>query len=127
MRESFSYYIDLIPKLKLQSNKEGSIEFYKASITFGFNSFILSSDTKYAVPFPASAALLINSLLQSVPIPKVNNYVELLSLQFYIINSTISSLLSTSPSVSKKILFFSFSKRLIENACISGSRISVPP
>jgi hypothetical protein len=38
MLEIFSYYIDLIPKkLKLQSNKEGSIEFYNASITFGFN------------------------------------------------------------------------------------------
>ncbi len=73
---TFSYLIDLIPKLKLQSNKEGSIEFYNASITFGFNSFKLSSDIKYAVPFPALAALLIKSLLHPVPIPNVNNYVE---------------------------------------------------
>jgi hypothetical protein len=79
MRGNFCYYIDLIPKLKFQSNKKDSIEFYNDSITYGFNSFKLSSDTKYAVPFPASAALLIKSLLHPVPIPNVNNYVEFLS------------------------------------------------
>ncbi len=57
MLEIFSRYIDLIPKkLKLQSNNEGSIEFYNASITLGFNSFKLSVDIKYALPFPNYAA-----------------------------------------------------------------------
>jgi hypothetical protein len=57
MLEIFFYYIDLIPKkLKLQSNNEGSIEFYNASITLGFNSFKLSVDIKYAFPFPNYAA-----------------------------------------------------------------------
>jgi hypothetical protein len=69
----YIYYVDLIPKLKLQFNKECSIEFYNASIIFCFNSSKLSLDTKYAVSFPALAALLIKSLLQSIP--NVNNYV----------------------------------------------------
>jgi hypothetical protein len=72
----YSFYIDLTPKLKLQSNIEGSVEFYNASITFGFNSFKLSSETKYASPFPTLAALLIKSLLHPEPIPNVNNFVE---------------------------------------------------
>ena len=75
IRRFYSFSIDLIPKLKLQSDKHGSLEIYNASITFVFNSFKLSSDTKYAVLFPASAALLIKSLLHPLPIPNVNNYV----------------------------------------------------
>jgi hypothetical protein len=73
IRRFYSSSIDLIPKLKLQSNKKGSLEIYNASITYVFNSFKLPSDTKYASPFPALAALLIKSLLHPEPIPKVNN------------------------------------------------------